>query len=54
MEWLQLPKTMRIAIISDVHGDLPYDGCKPCEVIDYMAQESWQGIPVHGRPQVRR
>jgi putative phosphoesterase len=59
---------MRIAIISDVHGnltaldavladlrqqeidvifhggDLPYGGCNPCEVIDCIRQEGWQGV----------
>jgi len=59
---------MRIAIISDVHGnltaldavladlrrqktdvifhggDLPYGGCNPCEVIDCITQEGWQGV----------
>jgi predicted phosphodiesterase len=59
---------MRIAILSDVHGnltaldavladlrrqkpdvvfhggDLPYGGCNPCEVIDCIVQEGWQGV----------
>jgi putative phosphoesterase len=59
---------MRIAIISDVHGnltaldavladlrkqkpdivlhggDIPYGGCNPCEVIDCIRQEGWQGV----------
>jgi predicted phosphodiesterase len=59
---------MRIAIISDIHGnltaldavladlrqqkpdvifqggDLPYGGCNPCEVIDCVIQEGWQGV----------
>lgn len=59
---------MRIAIISDVHGnltaldavladlrrqkpdlifhggDIPYGGCNPCEVIDCIAQQGWQGV----------
>lgn len=59
---------MRIAIISDVHGnltaleavltdlrqqkpdvifhggDIPYGGCNPCEVIDCVIQEGWQGL----------
>lgn len=59
---------MRIAIISDVHGnltaldavladlrqqnpdvifhggDIPYGGCNPCEVIDCIIQEGWQGV----------
>jgi len=59
---------MRIAILSDVHGnltaldavladlrrqkpdlvfhggDIPYGGCNPCEVIDCIMQEGWQGV----------
>ncbi|HEY2497613.1 MAG TPA: metallophosphoesterase family protein [Candidatus Angelobacter sp.] len=59
---------MRIAIVSDIHGnltaldavladlrqqkpdvvfqggDLPYGGCNPCEVIDCVIQEGWQGV----------
>lgn len=25
-------------------GDLPYGGCNPCEVIDCITQEGWQGV----------
>ena len=59
---------MRIAIISDIHGnltaldavladlrqqkpdivfhggDLPYGGCNPSEVIDFVVQEGWRGV----------
>ncbi|HET9282454.1 MAG TPA: metallophosphoesterase family protein [Candidatus Angelobacter sp.] len=59
---------MRIAILSDIHGnltaldavlsdlrrqkpgvvfhggDLPYGGCNPCEVVDCITQEGWQGV----------
>jgi putative phosphoesterase len=59
---------MRIATISDVHGnltaldavladlrkqkpdivlhggDIPYGGCNPCEVIDCIVHEGWQGV----------
>jgi putative phosphoesterase len=61
-------KIMRIAIISDVHGnltaldavradlrqqkpdvifhggDIPYGGSNPCEVIDCIVHEGWQGV----------
>jgi putative phosphoesterase len=42
------------AVLADLHqqkpdvifhgGDIPYGGCNPCEVIDCIRQEGWQGV----------